>query len=703
MNDMAHAAPPPGDGRPKNRLAQSASPYLRQHAHNPVDWHPWGDEALALARRDDRPILLSVGYSACHWCHVMERESFDDPQIAAAMNASFVCIKVDREEMPDLDHVYQLAVQLLGRSGGWPLTVFLTPDLRPFFGGTYFPPTDRHGLPGFAKVLSAVADAWAEKRADVIDQASDLAAAITRITRSVGDASSPGPDLLARACQKLAVRFDAENGGFGQKPKFPNTMPLELMLRHGLASGDVTWEMRVSAALSAMQDGGIYDHLGGGFHRYSTDEAWRVPHFEKMLYDNALLLRLYTDAARALENAGYEATARGIVAWARARMTHPEGGIFASEDADSDGEEGTFYVFSPADVRAAIPDGDRAELALAHYGIEEAGNFERSGKTVLSIQKSVARLSIERGVPPSEVSASLARATEELREAREKRTRPFRDEKVLTSWNALFVSALAEAGGAFDEPSFVAEAEAAFGYVERTLVRDTAEGVVVRRHALDGAPSGRGFLDDYAFLANAALDLYEVTGTPRYAALARRLGEAIRARFVDAEVGLVLTEAGRDDLLVRPKETHDGSVPSGASMACRALLRLGALGFTELSAVAERELSLLTGRALENPFGFGQALAELDRTVRGSVDVVLVGSREDARTRALAREVFRVYLPNRAVAWVDPGDPSSVEVCPVLAEGKAPGDAPVAYVCRGRTCSAPVATPEALRALLVGA
>ena len=704
MNAPSNPGPAPVSHE-ANRLAHEASPYLRQHAKNPVDWYPWSDEALARATREDKPILLSIGYSACHWCHVMERESFEDAAIAAKMNASFVCIKVDREERPDLDQIYQLTVQLLGRSGGWPLTVFLTPERQPFFGGTYFPPVDRYGMPGFGKLLDAISDAYRDKREDLADQAKEVTEAIAKITRKVkeGSVADVPADVLSRAAKRLGTRFDDEHGGFGERPKFPNTMPLEVLLRHGIETNDTKSELRIGAALSGMRGGGVYDHLGGGFHRYSTDEAWRVPHFEKMLYDNALLVRLYTDAARALENEDHEATVRDVARYVLSDMTSPEGAFYATEDADSEGEEGKFFVFSPEEVRAAIPEASRADLVLAHFGITNDGNFEKTGKTVLSIQKSVARLSIEGSKPPSYIAEELRLGKAALLRARSERARPFRDEKVLAGWNGLMISALAEAGGAFAEPTFVAAAERALAYVRKTLVSESAEGpLTVARHALDGKVVGRGFLDDYAYLCNAAIDLYEVTGEPSHLAFAHALSRAMVARFYETGIGFVFTEADQGDLLVRAKDSHDSAMPSGTAMACRALLRLATFVDPELFPMAESELVRNAPEALENPFGFGQTLCELSRLVKGSVDVVLVGNRHDPRTRALADTTLRAYLPNRCLAWIDPNDAASVAVAKVLAEGKPAGEGPVAYVCRDRSCSAPVSTPEALAALLAG-
>ncbi len=686
---------------PKNRLAKEASPYLQQHATNPVDWYPWGEEALARARSEDRPILLSVGYSACHWCHVMERESFEDPDIAARMNEHFVCIKVDREERPDLDQIYQLVVQLMGRSGGWPLTVFLTPDQRPFFGGTYFPPVEKYGMPGFPTLLAAIVDAYRNKRAEIADQAHELTAAISKIARPGRPRGLPAPggDLLARAAKTLASRFDDEHGGFGQRPKFPNTMPLEVLLRHGVSSSESSAELRVATALSSMRDGGVHDQLGGGFHRYSTDEAWRVPHFEKMLYDNALLMRLYTDAARALECADHEATARDVARYLLRDMRDEGGGFYAAEDADSEGEEGKFFVFSRAEILEIVGDPGLTRLLSSHLGVTEEGNFEHTGKTVLSVQRSVARLSVEQGVAPSELASELARGKALLFAARERRPRPFRDEKILASWNGLAISAFAEAGSAFAEPSFIEAAERALSFVKRTLVRGD-DPLRVERHVKGEVVKGPGFLDDHAFVANAALDLYEATGEPGHALFARRVADAMVARFWEEEQGFVFTGADSEPVLVRAKDPHDNAVPSGTSIACRVLLRLGALMDANYTVHAETELLRLAPSCLENPFGFGQALCELDRLIRGSVDVVLVGARSDARLLALARVVHSLWIPNRTLAWLDPSDPLSREACAALAEGKEAKAEPAAYVCRGRSCSLPVTTPEELRALL---
>ncbi|HEY5243819.1 MAG TPA: thioredoxin domain-containing protein [Polyangiaceae bacterium] len=667
-----------------NRLAREASPYLQQHAKNPVDWYPWGAEALERAQREDRPILLSIGYSACHWCHVMERESFEDDAVAALMNQWFINIKVDREERPDLDQVYQLVVQLMGRSGGWPLTVFLTPDQKPFFGGTYFPPADRYGMPGFPKVLQAIWEAYHSKRDEVNAQSAELVKAITDVAS--GEAreatGSLSAALVTSATRKLAARFDDEHGGFGHKPKFPSTMSLDVLLRGGEGP-------RTQKALEAMRAGGIWDQLGGGFHRYSTDERWLVPHFEKMLYDNALLLRLYVDGWRAFGDRRHASTARDLAAYVLREMVSPEGGFYATQDADSEGEEGRFFVWTPAQVdEACAGDAEAARVAKRVWDVTDEGNFEESGATVLSL--------VDEPNDATE-AAALERARRAMFDVRERRPKPFRDEKVLASWNALMIGAMADAGAALD-PALVAAAVRAMGFVERALVVPEGEGRTrVLRLAKDGVAKGKGFLDDHAYLADAALDLYEATGDPRWVTLARSLGEALLAHFYDTpDGGFFFVPDDGDAILVRAKDPYDHAVPSGASVACRALLRLGALVDVKFHEPAARAVEQLAASAEANPGGMSNTVCLVDRLVRGTVDVVLVGPRGAAATQALARQVFRAYLPDRVVAWVDPADPRSVEACVLLAEGKPAHAEPVAYVCRGRTCSLPMKDPAEL-------
>jgi uncharacterized protein YyaL (SSP411 family) len=686
-----------------NRLANEPSPYLQQHANNPVDWYPWGPEALARAKTEDKPILLSIGYSACHWCHVMEHESFSNEETAKLMNELFVCIKVDREERPDLDHVYQLVVQLMGRSGGWPLTVFLTPEQGPFYGGTYFPPAPRYGMPSFQHVLASVADAYHERRRDVDAQAKELVSAIDGVLREgASDPKRPGPDLLERASRALARRFDDRNGGIGDRPKFPNTMSLDVLLRRGALEKDDTSLVRVRRALDAMRAGGIWDHLGGAFHRYSTDERWLVPHFEKMLYDNALLVGLYADGWRVYGEESFASTARDIVRWLDREMTSADGGFFSSQDADSEGEEGRFFVWTPSEVRAALKDDAGAiAVALERFGVTDEGNFEKSDSSVLHAAKPVAAVAIKLGIAPSEVEAATERARHALFEVRERRPKPFRDEKVLTSWNALFIRALADASLALGEPGWLAKAARAYAYVRERLTRAEGDRLRALRLAKDGVVKGEGFLDDHSYLACAALALYQASGDPRYVADARALARSVLAHFHDAEDGgFFFAPDDGEKLVVRGKDPFDQAVPSGAACACEALLVLGSLSDERYATIGAKELERVAGAAMDNPFAFGATLGALDRLVRGAVEVVLVGSRADARTQALAQAAARVYMPHRTIAWVDPSDPTSIEAARALAADKPAGSVPRAFVCRGRTCSLPVEAPEALDALL---
>ena len=677
--------------RKPNRLAREASPYLLQHAHNPVDWWPWSEEALAEAKAKDKPILLSIGYSACHWCHVMERESFENEAIARLMNDLFVNIKVDREERPDLDQIYQLVVQLMGRSGGWPLTVFLTPSQKPFFGGTYWPPEDRHGMPGFSKILQAIADAYENRRDEVDAQAVEMTDAIAEVGKGRAERAAPyepGPDLIERATNLLSRRFDDTHGGFGDQPKFPNTMPLEVLLR-GPARDNV------KLALGSMRKGGIWDQLGGGFHRYSTDERWLVPHFEKMLYDNALLLRSYVDGHRVFGDARFAETAHAIASYVAREMTDEEGGFYASQDADSEGEEGKFFIWGPDDVKAVLGGDAKAEaLVLEHYGITLAGNFEDHGRPTF---KTV--LSEVRPLRDDDERAVLDRAKRTMFEAREKRPKPFRDEKVLVSWSSLMISALADAGAALGDASMTASAERALTFIETKLVRDDRVERLGKK--VDGAwiVKGPGFLDDYAFLANAFLDVYEATGAPERVTRARTIVDRAIERFYEKDEGFFFTAKDGQALITRSKDPYDNAIPSGTSMICRALLRLGALVDPRYAELAESELRRLAPAAIANPFGYGQALCELDRLVRGAVDVVVVGPRNEPATKALVREAFKAYLPNRTIAWLDPNDDASRAACSVLSEGK---EAKGAYVCKGRTCLLPVTTAEELAKLLVG-
>jgi hypothetical protein len=683
----------PSRGR-ENRLAQEISPYLRQHAHNPVDWFAWGDEALALARAEDKPILLSIGYSACHWCHVMERESFDDEETAALMNELFVNIKVDREERPDLDQIYQLVAQLTRRSGGWPLTVFLTPSLAPFFAGTYFPPTARYGMPDFRTVLRAVHEAFSERRDEVEQSAGELTSAITSVTNARAEPSDPPPDVAVRAARVLAARFDPVHGGFGDRPKFPNTMALDLLLR-AHARGEEGALERVTRTLDAMRAGGIYDQLGGGFHRYSTDERWLVPHFEKMLYDNALIVRTTVDAWRVTREPRYAETVDETLRYVEREMLSPEGLFYSTQDADSEGEEGRFFVWTRAELDALLESTD-AEAAALFFGVTDAGNFEDSGATVLHVSRSLDAVARQLERPVDDIEAAISRAKGVLFEAREMRPKPFRDEKILSTWNGLMIGAFAQAGAAFGEERWVERARRSLRALRDTLFVDGR----LLRVAKDGTARVDAFLEDHADVANAALDVHEATLDDDALAFARELVDAALTRFWDEDDGgFFFADAGRTDLLVRAKDSYDHAVPSGTSSIAHALLRLHALtGDARTLERAERTLRPLVGPAMESPMGHSNLLCALDRYVHGPVEIVVAGDAADARTDALLAEARRAFVPDRALARLEPGE-RRTEGVGALVEPRG-ADAPSATVCRDRTCSLPVADPEALRELL---
>jgi uncharacterized protein YyaL (SSP411 family) len=687
----------------RNRLAREKSPYLLQHAPNPVDWYPWGLEALERAKQEDKPILLSIGYAACHWCHVMERESFENAQIARRMNDLFVNVKVDREERPDLDHIYQLVVQLMGRNGGWPLTVFLTPDQKPFFAGTYFPPVDRQGVPGFPTILEAVSNAYRNRRQEVLAQAADITKEIEGALNLPRGETTPGPELLRKACRKLLSRFDSHNGGFGIRPKFPNTMALDALLMRGALEGDDVSKQCVRLALSQMLRGGVWDHLRGGFHRYSTDSRWLVPHFEKMLYDNALLLRLYTDGYRVFGDARFAETIRSIVGWLFAEMRDESGAFYATQDADSEGREGVFFVWKPADIRLAVQtDSEAYDVARTFFGVTEEGNFENTGSSVLSEVRSLELTAAILDLSIDVARQALQRAREKMLAYRARRPRPTRDDKMLASWNGLVISALLEAGRALAEPTWVEAAEQAFEALYTRVVRHGR----VRRYFMPGeneAPEDRrGFLDDHAYLGNAALDLHEATGNQSYVVVARVLADAMISRFQDVqEGGFFFAPDDAETLIARTKDVYDQAVPSGTSMAALLCQRLGEILDERYLEPALRQVAAVASAAIDNPMGLGKSVAVLDRMGRGTVDVVLVGEQSSVVAQAMADAAFRRYLPHRNIVWVDPQLPGSVEMVRLIGSDKPTVDGDVtAYVCRNRTCSLPVTTVQELEALL---
>ncbi len=675
-----------------NRLANETSPYLRQHADNPVDWYPWGAEALERARREDRPILVSIGYAACHWCHVMERESFEDPDTAQLMNELFVNIKVDREERPDVDAIYMNAVQAMTGHGGWPMTVFLTPEGVPFVGGTYFPPDDRHGLPSFRRVLRAVHDAYVHRREDVERAASSMRELYDRASEPARSTGTLTPQILQRAVTALIASADDTHGGFGGAPKFPNAMALDVLLRVWRRTGNGRAREIVVHSLRAMVRGGIFDQVGGGFHRYTVDAHWLVPHFEKMLYDNALLARLATHVWQATGDAEMRAAAEATVSWVRREMTSPEGGFYASLDADSEGAEGVFYLWTPDALRAAL--GDDAPLIARYFGVTNEGNFE--GRSILHVPVSPDDFAAREGISPDELQQRITRAIAALRAARDHRPRPPRDDKILAGWNALMVCTLAEMARILGDAEHRAMALAGGEFLFRTMVQHDR---VIRMPA-NGRPALPGYLEDQAGVALAAIALYELTFDVRWVQRAQALARRMIALYWDDDAGAFYdTAVDHETLVARPREVTDNAIPAGSSLAAELLLRLAELTHdVDLRRRATWILETLAEPMARYPLGFGHLLGVADMAIHGAVEVALAGQPGQRDFVELERVVASTYVPSLVLAG-GPADAASAGVA--LLDGRTPRDGrATAYVCRQYACDEPTTAAPQLAAQL---
>jgi uncharacterized protein len=655
----------------ENRLARETSPYLLQHAHNPVDWYPWGEEAFSRARAENKPILLSVGYSACHWCHVMERESFENDDTAALMNRHFVNIKVDREERPDVDHIYMQAVQSLTGHGGWPMTVFLAPDGTPFYGGTYFPPTDRHGLPGFPRLLSALADAWANRQGEVLQSGRQITEALgqTEKLRSAGTLLTD--EVLSSAFHGLSAQFDEEHGGLGGAPKFPQPMIWEFALRFARRTDNEYARRMVHTTLVRMARGGMYDQLGGGFARYSVDAHWLVPHFEKMLYDNAQLASLYLHGWLAFGDAECRRICEETLDYVLREMTDPGGGFYSAQDADSEGHEGKFFVWTPDEIRAVL--GAEAAAAMAYWGVDRGPNFE--GQSILYLP----------GEPDAE---RMAAARRKLYEARERRVHPGRDDKVLAAWNGLMCQALAEAGRALGRSDYLAAAVRNAEFLLGSMRRDGR----LRRTWKTGEARLNGYLEDYSMVAAALLTLYEATFERRWLDEARELAvEMVRLFWDDAIEGFYDTGTDHERLIVRPRNLYDNAVPCGSSVAIEVLLRLaeltGEAGYERSAVAALRPMTDLMAR---HPTAFGRFLCALDFHLGPRVELALIAPRAIGDVAPLAREAFGRYLPNLVAVGAVAGDAGAAAGIPLLEARGAVDGKPTAYVCRNYACELPV-------------
>jgi uncharacterized protein len=685
------------DQEPKhtNRLVDETSPYLLQHAHNPVDWHPWGDEAIKKAQRENKPILLSIGYSACHWCHVLSDESFEDEETASVMNELYVNIKVDREERPDVDAIYMQAVQMMTGSGGWPLTVFLKPNLVPFYGGTYFPPEPRHGLPAFRQVLVAVAETYSS-RPDAVDENSSrlLEALRQQIDYGRGE-GDPSPEIFAQTFRLTERQLDPRHGGFGRAPKFPPSMLADFLLRHAARTGDPDALHAVELTLEKMARGGIYDHLGGGFHRYSVDERWLVPHFEKMLYDNALLARLYLDAHKLTGKEFYRRVVEETLDYVLREMTSPEGAFYSTQDADSEGEEGKFFVWALAEIEAVLGEED-ARLFSSYYGVTAPGNFE--GHNILNVAHPLERAAEIEGVSVERLAEAVERGRRLLLDVRSKRVWPGRDEKTLAAWNGLMLRAFAEAGAALGREDYTDAARRNAEFLLRAMSRD---GLLLRTYK-DGEAKLNAYLEDYAYLIEGLVSLYEATFETRWLAEAKRLADTMIEEFWDAEHGgFFFTGKSHEELIRRTKELEDNATPSGNSSAAWGLLRLAELtGENDYTEKARAILRLVQGSLDRYARAFGHMLCALDFYLGDRLEIVFVGDLEGEAIRAMRAEVNRRFLPSHVLAGAREGDAEAASLVPLLVDKPTFGGEPTAYVCRNFTCRLPVTTVEGLLAEL---
>ncbi|MDY6836002.1 MAG: thioredoxin domain-containing protein [Chloroflexota bacterium] len=658
-----------------NRLINESSPYLLQHAHNPVDWYPWGDEAISRAKREDKPILISIGYSACHWCHVMERECFENQEIASLMNDLFICIKVDREERPDIDQIYMEAVQAMTGGGGWPLTAIITPEGKPFYGGTYFPPTDRQGLPGFPKVLKAAAEAYHDRRNDVEQVALQIQGVLSAGHEIDTGRISLSGDIFDQVYSVLRRRFDSSNGGFGCAPKFPQPMILEFLLRYYHRTKDQTALDMVRKTLEKMAHGGIYDHVGGGFHRYATDDSWMVPHFEKMLYDNALLARLYLDAYLITGDERYRRITEETLDYVLREMTSTEGGFFSSQDADSDGVEGKYYVWSSEEITETVGE-NHEELVKAYFGVTSRGNFE--GKNILHVAQNGQEIALD----------VMAQARGLLLKKRQERGSIGCDDKILTSWNGLMLSTLAEAAVSLNRQDYL---HAAVSNGEFLLCKMMVDGELKHTYK-NGMAKIDGFLEDYASIIGGLLSLHKATFDGKWLRQAIVFGDLIIERFWNEVDGLLYdTSNNSQPLFVRPKNSFDGAIPSGASMAVLALLKLGAMTHNKrFIDIATHQLRVMYQSMLQHPLGFGNWLCTLDFHLSDPTEIALIGSKSEPMSLELLRTISATWIPNKIMVTYDPEDPNGLSELMLLQDRPMIDHRPTLYICHGHTCKSAV-------------
>jgi len=685
-----------------NRLIDETSPYLLQHAHNPVDWYPWGEEALNLAKNLDKPILLSIGYSACHWCHVMERESFENEKIAAIMNKYYINIKVDREERPDLDEIYMSAVQIMTGSGGWPMTVFLTPELKPFYGGTYFPPDDRYGRPGFPKLLEAVEDAYRSKREEIDEQAEKLVSHINQISNPKGvENLSLDDKIIEQAFYHYQNRFDSQHGGFGQAPKFPPGMGLILLLRYWKRSGNSRALHIVEFTLEKMARGGMNDQLGGGFHRYSTDEIWLTPHFEKMLYDNSLLTVTYLEAFQATGKPFYREVVEETLGYILREMYDQQnGGFYSTQDADSEGEEGKFFVWTPDEVEQILGQAD-AKVFCDFYDVTDHGNFEH--QNILWVKTPTDLYTKKTNIEQTDLINILSRCKKKLFDAREKRIKPGLDDKILTSWNGLMIRSMGLAYQILGDPRYLEAAETSAKFILKELVQKN--GHLLRTHRA-GKSHLNACLEDYSYFIAGLIELYQASFDPHWLREANRLNQIMISQFWDSQNGgFFFTGKDHPELIVRSKSAYDGATPSGASMAVHVLLRLAILlNQPDLKEKAKITFSLYDHTMKTAPSGSAQMLCGVDFLIDAPKEIAIVGNPLNEQTQEILRNIHRRFVPNKVIALLNPNTEEKQEIeelIPLLAGKTSIDGKTTIYVCQNYACQLPTTDIDDLDKLLL--
>jgi uncharacterized protein YyaL (SSP411 family) len=675
-----------------NKLIDETSPYLIQHAHNPVYWYPWGQEAIEKSRNEDKPILLSVGYAACHWCHVMEHESFENEAIAQLMNDNFICIKVDREERPDIDAIYMNAVQMMTGHGGWPMTVFLTPELKPFYGGTYYPPVDRQGMPGFPRVLLAMAEAYKTKREDVASSADSITAELQKTNRFYPNNDMLTSDVFNEAYNALYAGFDKTYGGFGRAPKFPPSMTLMFLLRYYQRTNTPEAMHMVEVTLHRMANGGMYDHLGGGFARYSVDNYWLVPHFEKMLYDNALLARVYLQAYQATKRPLYRQVAEEILEYVMRDLTDRAGGFYSSEDADSEGVEGKFYVWTRAEA-LEILGTQEGEIFCEFYDITESGNFEH-GTSIINTPHNIENFAERKNLSVEELNKILASGKKKLFYVREERVRPGLDNKVLTAWNGLMLTAFAEAANILGRDDYRAVAQRNADFILASLMEN---GRLLRTYK-EGKAKLNGYVEDYAYVIEGLLATYEATFDLKYFNEARTLADKMIEQFWDEkEEGFFFTSSDHEELITRTKDYFDNAIPSGNSVAALALQKLSLLSAdTSYQKYALAILRIAKQFMSRYPTAFGFMLCSLDFYLSEPKEIAIVGSTDSHEVRLFIEEIYSRFIPNKVLAASESGDTAATQAIQLLAEKTAVENNPTVYVCRNYTCLAPATSVQEL-------